>query len=152
MTDSGAAQDPDNQSGHDTTGSEPGPSPDSTWGQGPTFPPAGSQPGAPVTWSDAVSQPTQPPGAPLGSMAYPRRGFAGPAATVSIIGLVCCAPLGPVGLIMGLIETRAIDSGQTDPAKRGSARTAIILGAVSTGLYLFLAIVVVAFIIARAAI
>ena len=50
----------------------------------------------------------------------------------SILGLVCCIPLGPIGLIMGAMDLRAIDNGLTDPTKRGAARAATILGAVAT--------------------
>jgi hypothetical protein len=66
-----------------------------------------------------------------------------PAVVVSIMGLVCCGVLGPIGLIMGAVELNAIDKGRTDPDKRGAARAATIIGAVATLLTLgFVALVV----------
>lgn len=51
------------------------------------------------------------------------------------MGLACCF-LGPVGLVLGAVDLRAIDRGLTDPTNRGSARAAVILGSVGSILLL----------------
>ena len=68
-----------------------------------------------------------------------------PALVLSIVGLTCCGFTGPIGLIMAAIDLKAIDNGQTDPEKRGTARAALILGAISTALIVGLIVLWVVF-------
>ena len=70
--------------------------------------------------------------------------MATPALVLSIVGLMCCFT-GPIGLIMAVIDLKAIDNGQTDPEKRGTARAALILGAIPTALFVGLMVLWVVF-------
>ncbi len=110
-----------------------------TWGQAPapspfgpsseTSPPPGHDDRPPSTWSPTGSGPS------VVSQPYPRQSIAVPAIVLSIMGITCCGITAPIGLIMGYIDLRAIDEGRTDPDKRGTARAALIIGAVSTLLF-----------------
>ncbi|MCP4223749.1 MAG: DUF4190 domain-containing protein [Actinomycetia bacterium] len=110
-----------------------------TWGKAPAPSPFGPGPGAsprqhrddrpPTTWV-----PTEPNSGGA-SQPYPRQSIAVPAMVLSVMGIACCGLTAPIGLIMGYIDLRAIDEGRTDPEKRGTARAALIVGAVSTTLF-----------------
>jgi hypothetical protein len=57
------------------------------------------------------------------------------ALVLSILGIACCGLTAPIGLAMGYFDLRAIDEGRTDPGQRGTARAAVIVGAVATLLF-----------------
>lgn len=101
-------------------GQAPAPSP---FGPGPTEPPRAPQDRPPSTWGPRQEVP--------GGATYPRQSTATPALVLSVIGLACCLT-GPIGMIMGASDLRAIDRGLTDPSRRGAARAAVIIGAISS--------------------
>ena len=106
------------------------PSSDSTWGQPPSGPPSEPEP-PPPPLRPPVPAAEQPPPT-VGGPPYLRPSVATPALVLSIIGLACCGITAPIGLVLGAGDLRAIDRGLTDPSKRGTARSATILGAVGT--------------------
>jgi TRAP-type C4-dicarboxylate transport system permease small subunit len=57
------------------------------------------------------------------------------ALVVSILGIVCCGVLAPVGWYVGQQELSAIDSGRRDPTNRGTANAARVIGIIFTLLY-----------------
>jgi hypothetical protein len=106
--------------------------------------PFGQQP--PGTWA-------QQPGYPVDGLpgaAYPRKSQAVPALVFSVLGLpFCCGPLSIVGLFMGRAEMNAIDRGESDPTKRGTAQAAYIIGIIGAaflvlGILAYLFFIVVA--------
>ncbi|MEL7156111.1 MAG: DUF4190 domain-containing protein [Actinomycetota bacterium] len=111
---------------------------DATWGRPRTDLAPGGSPDPQVPSGPGVEQPpmvTDPPVAP-GTLAYesayPRSSLAMPALVLSIAGLLCCGVTAPFGFALGALDMRAIDRGLTDPSKRGTARAAVILGAVAS--------------------
>lgn len=79
-----------------------------------------------ASWTDHTSSPSMD----AGTLNYPRPSRAGWALTASLLGIVCCFLTAPVGLWMGYADLRAIDAGQTDPANRGTAKAATLIGVV----------------------
>lgn len=109
---------------------------DATWGRAPaTSVRPGDGPATPGPLVEVppppVTVPAEPGPAPYGT-GYPRSSLAMPALVLSIAGLLCCGLTAPFGLALGALDMRAIDRGLTDPSKRGTARAAVILGAVAT--------------------
>ena len=101
--------------------------------------PSGAPPasGAPAYGSP---QGYQPYGA-VGTV-YPKSAVAGWALGLSIAGLVltCCGGilLSLPGTIMGWTQMKAIDRGEKDPASRGTAKAAFIVGIVGMSLFALL--------------
>ncbi|MEM9131489.1 MAG: DUF4190 domain-containing protein [Actinomycetota bacterium] len=121
-----------------TGGSGPVVDPDDTWGRPltPTVhtgPQRAAEPAIEIVGPGGGGEPSAAPGG------YSRRSLATPAVACSIAALVCCGLTGPIGMVLGALDMRAIDAGVTDPSQRGRARTAFILGAVAT---ILLAVVV----------
>ncbi len=54
----------------------------------------------------------------------------------SALGLVCCGVPAMIGVLMALVEIRAMHRGATDPADIGTARGALLLGSFATALWL----------------
>ena len=88
---------------------------------------------------DGFAQPTAPPGsgfpgAPVaaagGGGFYAEQSQAQTALILSIVGALLCGPLAIVGAVMGNTERKAIDEGRRDPANRGKAMAALIIGAI----------------------
>ena len=88
-----------------------------------------------------ASAPPPPPGAtPYGAQAY----YSAPtyrepsqattALVLAIVSLVICGLLGPVAWNLGHQEVVAIDAGRRDPANRGQAVAAKIIGMIVTAL------------------
>lgn len=74
----------------------------------------------------------QAPGAPYGQQ-YSQSSQATVALVVSIVSIVaCCFLPSPVALYLGKKELSAIDQGLVDPAERGKANAAYIIGIVGT--------------------
>lgn len=124
------------------------PPPSSAFGQ----PAPPEHPGS--SWGAPPSSAYQPTGsipsgfaaAPAGYQAgantaagYPKSAVAGWALGLSIGGLVllCCGGvlLSIAGTIMGWSQMKAVDSGQRDPAVRGTAKAAFIVGIVGLSLF-----------------
>ena len=64
---------------------------------------------------------------------YPEASQAVIALVVSIVGLTtCCGLVCPVGWYLGSKEMEAIDAGRRDPAQRGMANAAKIIGIIGT--------------------
>jgi hypothetical protein len=84
------------------------------------------------------SSPGSQPYAAGGSM-YPKSAVAGWALGLSIAGLVlsCCGGflLSIPGTIMGWTQMKAVDRGERDPASRGTAKAAFIVGIVGMSLF-----------------
>ncbi len=89
-------------------------------------------------------------GAPGSYTSYPRSSNAGVALGLSIAGLVCCGLIAIPGLIMGRNEVKAIDAGQADPAQRGLALAAYIVGGIVVALNVAVILLYVVFFIAFA--
>ena len=74
-----------------------------------------------------------------GGSTYPRSTVAGWALGLSIAGLVlsCCGGilLSIPGTIMGWTQMKAVDRGERDPASRGTAKAAFIVGSVGMSLF-----------------
>ena len=123
------------------------PSP-STWGQAPTPSPFGPQSGSTPRQQRPDRRPSDHRSAPVGHVgAYPRSSKATLALVLSIVGLTGCGIISaPIGLILGTMELRAIDDGLTDPERRGTARTAVVLGAIGTILILAVILLWVVFV------
>lgn len=66
--------------------------------------------------------------------AYSRQSQAGMALGLSIVGFFCCGILSVVGMIMGRQEVKAIDQGLANPANRGTAQAAFIIGLIVTAM------------------
>lgn len=88
----------------------------SMWTEGPR--PVGGFPAAPPT-------PQPIPGAAYGM--YTESSQATTAVVLSVLGLVCCITA-PIGAYIGYREKEAIDAGRRDPANRGKAVAALVIG------------------------
>lgn len=64
-------------------------------------------------------------------MRYPRPSYALHALILSILSLVLCGLTAPLGLIVGVLDMRAMKQGRTDPSRRGTARAAVVLAIVA---------------------
>lgn len=117
----------------------------------PLLPGAGSPPqdGAPLlpgSGSDSFGSSSGFPGAPMPAPAgqavglYPEESQATLALVLSIVGFFC-GITAPFGLWFGWKERTAIDAGRRNPANRGQAIAAIVIGAITTAI----AILIVAF-------
>ena len=75
----------------------------------------------------------------VGGSTYPKSAVAGWALGLSIAGLVlsCCGGilLSIPGTIMGWTQMKAVDRGERDPASRGTAKAAFIVGIVGIALF-----------------
>lgn len=85
----------------------------------------------------AAASPPPPRGAGVPPPApYPPasgdRTNAGLALALSILGLILCGLLAPVGMVMGRNELQRIDSGLGDQGARGMAQAAWIIGLIGT--------------------
>ncbi len=83
----------------------------------------------------ASPPPPRGPGIPPPSPYPPAAGDrtnAGWALALSILGLVLCGVLAPVGMVMGRNELQRIDSGHGDLGARGMAQAAWIIGLIGT--------------------
>ena len=118
-----------------------------TFGSVPPAAPAGF---SSTTPSGPAGAPGGFPGAPTGAPSGPQGGFypeesqAQTAVIVAIVGFVVCIAPGIAGGIMGHRERKAIDEGRRDPAGRGMATAAFVIGiasAVITALIILLFII-----------
>lgn len=138
----------------------PGTDPTSTqpaYGQPPTYgqPPASNQPpnyGQAPSYGQpggGYAQPQAAYGSPAGytsygaaGTTYPPNSIAGWGLGLSIAGLVlvCCGGilLSVPGMIMGWVGMKAVDRGERDPASRGTAKGAFVVGLVATVLFFVL--------------
>ena len=108
---------------------------------------AGDPPGTQRYWDGELWQgaavPLPPAASPAyGYRTYPESSQATIALVCSIGGLLLCGLLAPVGWFLGNKEIAGIDAGRRDPAQRGLAKAAVIIGAVLTVL-MVLAIVLI---------
>lgn len=115
--------------------------PDHGGGPQPDSPQPGvQQPGfpQPAAGPPPISAPLgyQPYGAVAGG--YTKSSMAGWALGLSIAGLVLCWCFGVVlsipGTIMGWTQMKAVDRGERDPASRGTAKAAFIVGIIGVAL------------------
>lgn len=66
---------------------------------------------------------------------YPRQSMATLALILSLLSFVgLCCITAPIGTVLGYVELKAIDRGETDPSNRGVAQAAVVAGAVAIGL------------------
>ena len=82
-------------------------------------------------WTGHRSAGTGPP-PPAGLAPASDRTNAGIALAVSILGLIMCGLLAPVGMVMGRNELQRIDTGHGDAGARGMAQVAWIIGLIGT--------------------
>ncbi len=110
-----------------------------------------SRPGYPLPGAVPPTYGVPAYGSPMGyqpygaaGTVYPRSAVAGWALGLSIAGLVlsCCGGilLSIPGTIMGWTQMKAVDRGERDPASRGTAKAAFVVGIV--GMSLFAALLV----------
>lgn len=92
-----------------------------------------------VAWTEhrsSTAPPPPPTGAAVPPAPYPPaagdKTNAGTALALSILGLILCQLLAPVGMVMGRNELQRIDSSQGDPGARGMAQAAWIIGLIGT--------------------
>lgn len=88
------------------------------WTEGPR--PVGGFPAAPPTPQPMVA------GGAYGAM-YQETSQATTAVVLSVLGLFCCITA-PIGAYIGYREKEAIDAGRRDPANRGKAVAALVIG------------------------
>lgn len=75
-----------------------------------------------------MTEPTSPTGLPQ----FPEQSQAVPALVTGILGVLGCFVLCPVAWYLGNKELAGISQGRRDPANRGSATAAKVLGIVGT--------------------
>ena len=112
-------------------GQAPAPSP---WGQAPGgYQPSGYDP-PPGSWSqhDPSAGQYYQGYQPGYTSPYSRSSQASGALVLSIVGFFCCGLPSVIGMIMGRSEMSAIDRGEADPANRGTAQAAFIIGLIAT--------------------
>lgn len=123
-----------------------GDTPPSFGAQPPGYPQQGVAPGYPQQGAVPPAYGVPAYGSPAGyqpygvvGSAYPRSAVAGWALGLSIAGLVlsCCGGilLSIPGTIMGWTQMKAVDRGERDPASRGTAKAAFIVGIVGMSLF-----------------
>ena len=119
----------------------------------PSAPAATPQPiGGPVPGTPAAQVPTSFPGAPPsgaaavgipGAAIFAEKSNATTALVLAIVGIFCFITA-QIGVFMGFKEKAAIDEGRRDPANRGKAIAAIVIGLLITvGSLLIIALAVV---------
>ena len=117
----------------------------------------GDPPGTQRYWDGELWQgeprpvaPSGPPaGAPVGGYQvahYPEGSQATTALVLSILGILVCQLLGPVGWVIANKELAAIDAGLRDPNQRGTAKAGQIVGIIAT-VIMVLAIVFLLFLL-----
>ncbi len=116
---------------------------------------AGDPPGTQRYWDGELWQgqpvPLPPTAAPpYGYRSYPESSQATIALVCSIAGFVLCGLLAPVGWYLANQEIAGIDAGRRDPAHRGMANAARIIGAILTVLMILAVVLIVVIIIASA--
>jgi len=94
----------------------------SMWTEGPR--PVGGFPAAPPT-----PQPMATTGPGMYGGVYSEASQSTTALVLSILGLFCCITA-PIGAYMGYREKEAIDAGRRDPANRGKAVAALVIGVI----------------------
>ena len=107
--------------------------------------------------SPSATPPPGFPGAPGGAGApqfghvYPEESKAQTALIVAVVGIVLCGPVAIIGGVMGNTERKAIEEGRRDPANKGMATAAFVIGIISA-IFTVLAIlfVIVVFVFAAA--
>lgn len=57
------------------------------------------------------------------------------ALVLSILGIVCCGVLAPIGWYIGQQELNGIEAGRRDPTNRGTANAARVIGIIFTLVY-----------------
>lgn len=126
------------------TGGFGSPAPGTPGGFGAPTPAAGNAP------QDGFSTPAPTsgfPGAPVAAVAggafYAEQSQAQTALILAIVGALLCGPLAIVGAVMGNTERKAIDEGRRDPANRGKAMAALIIGGIVTALFVLVILFVV---------
>ncbi|MDG2026887.1 MAG: DUF2510 domain-containing protein [Acidimicrobiales bacterium] len=124
-----------------------GPLPASGWYPDPDGP-AGERYWNGSTWTDErrVAGPPPPPG--MAPRSGGHNSSAITALVLSILGLVACQVLSPVGMILGRNELRRVDSGVGDQSARGMANAAYIVG---TAILVLAAVLLIIILIAVAA-
>lgn len=88
--------------------------------------------------------PQYPPG---GYVSYPESSGAMTALVLSILGVVACQILAPVGWYLGQKELDAIDAGRRDPNKRDLANAARIVGIIGTVIVGLIILAIVGFVV-----
>ncbi|MEZ5245547.1 MAG: DUF2510 domain-containing protein [Acidimicrobiales bacterium] len=82
-------------------------------------------------WTDQRRSAATPPPSPYPTAAGDRTN-AGIALALSILGLILCGVLAPIGMVMGRTELQRIDGGGGDANARGMAQAAWIIGLIGT--------------------
>lgn len=94
-----------------------------------------------TAWTEHRSAVTATPPPPHGASMPPPSPYppaagdrtnAGMALALSILGLILCGVLAPIGMVMGRNELQRIDIGQGDPSARGMAQAAWVIGLIGT--------------------
>lgn len=129
-------------------GTPPGGSPPQAGGQQPAYTqqpgyqqPPYQQPGAmpPTYGAPGYGSPAGYQAYGVGGSVFPKNSVPGWALGLSIAGLVltCCGGilLSIPGTIMGWTQMKAVDRGEKDPASRGTAKAAFIVGIVGMSLF-----------------
>jgi Domain of unknown function (DUF4190) len=90
-----------------------------------------------------MSQPSHgpPPGYPVYGPPPPNAGYPPPTNPMAIAALVCALTIAPVGLGLGIAARRQIR--RTGEQGDGMALAAVIIGAIVTGIYALLIVVLV---------
>lgn len=116
-----------------------------TPGSAPSFSPAGmppqDMPGTGPSVTPGFGGPSAFPGAPMGAAGQPSMFTEASQATtslvLSIVGFFCCGLFSVAGVYLGYNEKKGIDEGRRDPANKGQAVAALVIGGVSLLVWLF---------------
>lgn len=102
------------------------------WGQAPgrPSPATPSEPSAEPVWTPSAEPAVD--GGPL----YTRPSRAKTAFTASVLGFFCCGLPALFGILLAVIERRAIRRGVTDPEHGDRANLALAVGVIAFGLWL----------------
>jgi hypothetical protein len=113
----------------------------------PNMPVMGSTPAGGFGAPPVGGGPPAFPGAPVGGVGamYTESSQATVALVLSILGAFLCCVTAPIGMYFGYAEKKGIDEGRRDPANRGQAVAALVIGGIVTALYiLFFGFIVIA--------
>ena len=112
---------------------------------------AASAPSTPPTPQDGFPGAPGGLGAPQFGNVYPEESKAQTALIIAVVGIVLCGPAAIIGGVMGNTERKAIEEGRRDPANKGMATAAFVIGIISAVLTaLVILFVIVVFVFAAA--
>ncbi len=129
--------------GFSTTTPTPAPSTPPSYAPGAALPPVDMGSGPSVT--PGFGGPPAFPGAPVGgpgSAMFSEASQATTSLVLSIVGFFCCGLFAVGGVFLGYKEKQGIDAGRRDPANKGQAVAALVIGGITLVIWGLLAVIV----------